>query len=216
MLNRGSLLTIGLISAMAIPYLASPSSGVRDKVASIWPAAESKEATAEHHAAQLLHDHQGAHHISPAQMEIKGTQATSPAEVFRFDITPDWVLRRWPRVSTRTSDPGWLGYRVPLYTGTTEHSIAGSLTYYFDPKQQLQRITFVGTTGDPRALTDFLASQHYAAEATKEPGLQLYRFKQWDKTVGECLIYPARVVSASAPRAKFEVNLDMRRPARAI
>lgn len=215
MLSRGGLLTIGLGSALALPYVLSPSSGVRDKVASIWPAAESKGIEAEQQAAQLLHEHQqGA--VSPAQQEIKGIAVATPAEVFRFDITPDWVLQRWPRVSTRSSDQNWQGYRVPLFTGTTEQSIAGSLTYYFDAKQQLQRITFVGSTGDPRTLIDYLATQHYAREGTKEAGMVLYRFKQWDKTVGECLIHQAAIVSASAPRSKYEINLDMRRPARAI
>ena len=215
MLSRGGLLTVGLGTALALPYVLSPSSGIRDKVASVWPAAESNGTEAEQQAAQLLHEHEkGA--ISPAQMEIKGTPVATPAEVFRFDITPDWVLQHWPRVSTRSSDQNWQGYRVPLFTGTNEHSIAGSLTYYFDAKQQLQRITFVGSTGDPRVLIDFLGTQHYAREGTKEPGLELYRFKQWDKTVGECLIHPSRVVTAAAPRSKFEINLDMRRPTKAI
>jgi hypothetical protein len=215
MLSRGGLLSVGLVSALAVPYVFSPSSGIRDKVASVWPAAESKGTEAEQQAHLLLQQHQ-AGAISPAQMEIKGIAASSPAEVFRFDITPDWVLQHWPRVSTRTSDLNWQGYRVPLYTGTNEYAIAGSLTYYFDPKQELQRITFVGATGNPQVLIDFLATQHYAREKTKEAGLQLYRFKQWDKTVGECLINPAGVVTAAAPRSKFEINLDMRRPTKAI
>lgn len=215
MINRGSLLTAGLLSAMALPYVLSPSSGVRDRVASIWPAAESKSTEAEDQATHLLHEHE-AGKVSPAQSEIKGATITNLAEVLHFEITPDWVLGRWPRVSARLSDLNWQGYRVPLVTGTGESSLAGSLTYYFDPKQKLQRITFVGATGDPRELVSVLSAQHYSREQSKQPGLQLYRFKQWDKTVGECLIHPARVIAASSPRARYEINLDMRRPTKAI
>lgn len=210
--NRGGLLFLALGGALGLPYLLSPSSGVRDKVASLWPAAES--GSVEEHPHLLQEPHNGP--ISPAQSEIRGATITSPAQALNFEITPDWVMRTWPRVSTRLADLELQGYRVPLVTGTGTDAIAGSLTYYFNPKQQLQRITFVGSTGDPRQLVSVLSAQHYTLEKTDDPGLQLYRFKQWDKTVGECLIRMARVVSASSPRARFEITLDMRRPTRAI
>ena len=74
----------------------------------------------------------------------------SLAEVLRFDATVDWVLQRWPRVTTGLPYLQLQGYRVPLVTGTGLADVAGSLTYYFNARQQVQRITFRGTTGDPQ------------------------------------------------------------------
>lgn len=215
MLNRGGLLLIGLGTAAALPYLLSPSSGIRDKVASVWPAAESHSAVHDQHLAQLHKEHEVGH-ISPAHAEIRGATVTHLGEVLNFDITPQSILSRWPRVSTRLSDLNLQGYRVPLVTGTGDDALAGALTYYFNREQRLERITFVGKTGDPRALVAELQSQHYSKEPTKDPAQQIYRFKQWDKTVGECLIQPARVIAATAPRSRYEINLDMRRPTPSI
>lgn len=214
MFNRGGLLFLALVGALGVPYLLSPSSGLRDKVASIWPAAESQSVEGAS-TKELAQDPQTGP-LSAAQTEIRGATISNLAEVLRFDITPDWVLRRWPRVSTRLADLELQGYRVPLVTGTSDDAVAGALSYYFNPQQQLERITFVGSTGDPRQLISVLNSLHYTRNKTDDPGLQLYRFKQWDKTVGECLIRPARVISATSPRSRYEVTLDMRRPARAI
>ena len=41
-------------------------------------------------------------------------------EVLRFDLTPDWILHRWPRVSTGLAQLDLQGYRVPLVSGTRE------------------------------------------------------------------------------------------------
>src|SRR5690606_17564890 len=51
---------------------------------------------------------------------LTGNLSGDLAEPFRFDITPDWVFRRWQRVSTVSNLPDLQGYRVPLVTGTRE------------------------------------------------------------------------------------------------
>lgn len=81
-------------------------------------------------------------------ISVEGTPVRDLAEVFRFDVTTDWILRHWPRVSTGLAQLQLQGYRVPLVTGTGEADLAGSLTYYFNARQKVQRITFCGTTGD--------------------------------------------------------------------
>ena len=99
----------------------------------------------------------------------------SLAEVLRFDVTVDWVMQRWPRVSTGLPYLQLQGYRVPLVTGTGVADLAGSLTYYFNAQQQVQRITFRGTTGDPSALVALLAGRyHFARRLTNDPGVVLY------------------------------------------
>ena len=69
----------------------------------------------------------------------------SLAEVLRFDVTVEWVMQRWPRVTTGLPQLQLQGYRVPLVTGTSLSDVAGSLTYYFNARQQVQRITLRGT-----------------------------------------------------------------------
>ncbi len=61
--------------------------------------------------------------------------------MLRFDVTVEWVMQRWPRVSTGLPYLQLQGYRVPLVTGTKVADLAGSLTYYFNARQQVQRIT---------------------------------------------------------------------------
>lgn len=79
-----------------------------------------------------------------------------PSEAFDFEITPEGVTGRWHRVTTGLGDPRLAGYRVALVTGHTARDLAGALTYYFDTREQLRRITFVGTTGDARHLVEWV------------------------------------------------------------
>lgn len=97
------------------------------------------------------------------------------SSVFHFQITPEWIVAHWPNVSTGLAQLQLEGYRVPLVTGTAQHDLAGSLTYYFNAEQKLQQITFVGTTGDPRPLIGLLSSRfHLARRLANDPGLVVY------------------------------------------
>jgi hypothetical protein len=91
---------------------------------------------------------------------VPGPEISNFGEVFRFDLSPRAVTQKWPRVSTGLSDVRFQGYRVPLSTGPAESDLAGSLTYYFDSQPKLRRITFLGTTGNPQRLIQFLARQY--------------------------------------------------------
>ncbi|MDB4370911.1 hypothetical protein N9Z44_02300 [Mariniblastus sp.] len=77
-------------------------------------------------------------------------------EVFRFDISENWVRDRWNRISTNAEAVGLHGLRVALVTGTSASDLHGSLTYYFDQNHRPQRITFRGWAGDGIKLTEFL------------------------------------------------------------
>jgi hypothetical protein len=147
-----------------------------------------------------------------AQAALAPAAPAPPAaieEIFRFDVTPQWVTSRWPRVSTVAGEPKHLGMRVPLVSGTQPHDIAGSLTYYFNEHHQLQRITFTGLTGDPRRLLaatvtpNGLKSQptthaaHYTAGNPKQPTSQV-------------TVKHLPVVTAGA-RSRAEVAVDLRR-----
>ena len=56
---------------------------------------------------------------------VEGSDHRELADVFRFNITPNWVMGQWPRVSTGMSQIQLVGYRVTLVTGIAPDDIAG-------------------------------------------------------------------------------------------
>ncbi|HYW80799.1 MAG TPA: DUF6690 family protein [Thermoguttaceae bacterium] len=145
---------------------------------------------------------------------IEGAPVSDLGELLRFDITPDWIVRRWPRVSTGLSHLQLQGYRVPMVTGTKETDLAGSLTYYFNSQQQVQRITFHGATGDPQHLVRLLTSRHaFARRLTNDPGLIVYEAPQADgQRLSLLKLTSVGVVKSSDPRRRLKVELSMERP----
>jgi len=139
---------------------------------------------------------------------------TGLAEVLRFDVTVDWVMRRWPRVSTGLPHLQLQGYRVPLVTGTSLDDVAGSLTYYFNARQQVERITLRGTTGDPRVLTALVAGRYrFARRLANDPGVALYEaVDSNNQPAGTLKVRSAGVIKSSQPHTRFEVDLVIDRP----
>jgi hypothetical protein len=123
-------------------------------------------------------------------------------------------MTTWPRVTTHLAELELQGYRMPLVTGTTETDLAGSLTYYFDAQQRLERLTFNGTTGDARKIVMYLSRQHHFQRhlAKDDPGLYLYQVEQDQQALSEMKIRAAPVVKSGSPYGRFEVSIDMRRP----
>ncbi len=136
------------------------------------------------------------------------------AEVLSFDVTMNWVLSRWPRVSTGLAHLQYQGYRVPLVTGTAASDLAGSLTYYFDPQQQVQRITLHGTTGDVRELLTLLTTRHqFKRRPANNPGLFIYEaVHSYGRRKSVLEITSAGVVQSNDPFRRFKVDLVMERP----
>jgi len=111
---------------------------------------------------------------SPAAKR-SSVQVQDANSVFDYQITPEWIVAHWPAVSTGLAQLQLEGYRVPLVTGTAQHDLAGSLTYYFNAEQKLQQITFIGTTGDPRPLIGLLTTRfHLTRRLVNDPGLVVY------------------------------------------
>jgi hypothetical protein len=143
---------------------------------------------------------------------LEGAPAQDLSEVLRLDVTSGWIMQRWPRVTSGLAELDLQGYRVPLVTGTREDDLAGSLTYYFDREHRLERITFRGTTGDPRKLVSLMTSKYqFLRQPTNDPGLVLYQVKWNGKPRSELRIRPARVVRADAPYSRYDVDLALRR-----
>ncbi len=146
-----------------------------------------------------------------ATPQLAGSGVTDIREVLRFDISPDWVIGRFARVSTVLADLSLEGLRVPIVTGTRADDLAGTLTYYFDHQGKLQRATFHGFTGDPGKLVQTMTS-HYglATEPTLEAGVFT---KRWNGTPVHFLrLTHAPVVYANAVHQKYTVFLELNQP----
>lgn len=210
-----------LVGAVGIPYVSTSSGSLWDKVSGVWRSKPDQSAGPEQVASKLspgkaaARPAAGTSRSSIPVQPIATTRSTVAqlSEVLRFDITPDWVMSRWPRVSAGLAELDQQGYRVPLVTGTAQDDLAGSLTYYFSRQQQLERIVFHGATGDPRKLVGLVTSEYdFRRQPTDDPALYLYQVRWNGKPWSELRIRPARVLRADVPHARFEVDLAMKRP----
>lgn len=129
-------------------------------------------------------------------------------EAMRFDVTTPWLFGRWPRVTAGLPEGHLQGYRVPLVTGTSEQDIAGALTYYFNPGQRCEKITFQGSVGDPRKIVQYLVStfdlQPYLSP---NPGEHLYQTRWNGQAVSYLRIKPVAVVKANSPHTRYDVQM---------
>lgn len=133
------------------------------------------------------------------------------AEVLRFDVTPDWVMQRWPWVSAGLSQLPLQGYRVPLVTGTAPEDVAGALTYYFNAHQRAERITLEGTTGDPSGLLKVLIGRYgFGRRLTNDPGLFRYEVPVPRGPVKSYL--DIRLVQPNDPHRRYQIELVIVRP----
>ncbi len=146
-----------------------------------------------------------------AAPQLVGSRVNDLREVMRFDISPDWVIQRFSRVSTVLADLQMHGLRVPIVTGTRTDDMAGTLTYYFDGSGRLQRVTIHGFTGDPGRLVGAM-TQHYGL--TREPSLEAGVFiKRWNgRPVHFLRMSHAPVVHADAIHQKYTVFLELNQP----
>jgi hypothetical protein len=180
--------------------------GKSDKTVAIDSVEQAKSQTVQKPAANVI--------SSPTKLAIDDAPILGLDEVFRFDLAPTDVLRRWPRVSTELPTLHLHGYRVPLVSGTEPTSLAGALTYYFNPSQQVQRITFRGTTGDPRAIIILLTNRyHYARRPNNDPSRLVYESTNSARQLaGQVVIRSFPVVRQSDPNRKYDIDLSMERP----
>lgn len=142
---------------------------------------------------------------------LVGAPVQDVREVLRFDISPEWVTSRFSRVGTVLADLSLEGLRVPVVTGTNAYDVAGTLTYYFDQKRKVQRVTVHGFTGDPRRLIDAMTT-HYGL--SHEPTLEAGVFtRRWNgHPVHFLRLSRAPVMHSDAVHQKFTVFLELNQP----
>lgn len=151
--------------------------------------------------------------LYPRTAPLEGVPSMSLAEVFRFNVTREWVYQRWARKSTALSELGLYGIRVPLVTGTRLYDLAGSLTYYFSEGGRVERISFNGRTGDTRALVMLIVQRFgLTQQATPVAGEQLLQLRRGNDVISELRVHAAPVLWANAPHESFEVNLVLQHP----
>ncbi len=146
-----------------------------------------------------------------SRAQFAGIPVSDFSEVFRFDITPEWIFTRWSRVSTVTADQSLKGFRVAMVTGARVDDLAGVATYYFGRHGALQRLTFEGRTGDTRRLTAFL-TQNYGFQAEPNLGAGMYLVRWNAKPMSGLRIDYAPVVRADAPHERYRLKLEINRP----
>ena len=158
--------------------------------------------------------------VSPASPDATLSQPVywafnGPADYLRFDIDRDWINTRWSQVSTIPGEDNLTGLRVPLVSGPRPQDVHGSLTYYFDARQQLQRITLRGWTGDGSPLIDFvtrgLGMQEQASNAAA-----LYTAGSSRKLKGALRMDVPPTRRDDAPTEQFMVLMELTNPANSL
>ena len=141
---------------------------------------------------------------------VPGPQVSNFGEIFRFDMSPQSIAQRWIRVSTGLGDARRQGYRVPLVTGNAESDLAGSLTYYFDGHPKLRRITFLGTTGNPQRLVEFLG-KHYGFRQFQNGNARVTSYRSRYRKTGMLQVTAAEVLDKNLAATNYRVELSLER-----
>lgn len=210
------LIFVGAIgSSVAVPYIVATGKGL-DSVRQFFSGSgqPASPTTTFDDPATLT---QGPSSLDPlVQSLINGTsnqikEIAPPHEltdVFRFDITIDWILQQWPSVSMVSSDLELQGYRVPLVTGINEDDVAGSLTYYFSSDRTLKKITFDGVTGNADRLIREVAGPNRMTRASSDnPGVFLFQRSMFGKAQSELKVRPAEMLSQANANRRFQVSM---------
>lgn len=204
MFRRPLWLTAALAAAAALPYLA-----LDDHVAEFARAQYSRVAGPAASSDPSDGSPPAAAPGSLAASAIAGPFVPLEAAL-RFDATPEWVTARWPQASSVTCDTEHLGLRVALVSGTHPTDVAGSLTYYFDQRHVLQRITLLGATADDSRLAA-IACQLFGMRPTQTLDRGLYYGGDLNEPTS-CLRVRHLPAGGAAPAAaQLEVALELNR-----
>ena len=135
------------------------------------------------------------------------------SEAFRFNVTPAWVISRWPRVSSGMPDEHLHGSARGANYRHARRRRGWIVNDYFVPSQRCAKITFNGTTGDPRRLIALMTERFgFQGFTLGEPGVQRYEIRWNGKAHSEFTIRAASVVRSSSPLERFQVQLAITEP----
>lgn len=146
------------------------------------------------------------------QRPIDGAQFTSVNQIFRFDVTKEWVYQNWSRKSTGPTDVGLYSIRVPLVMRPNMTALAGSLTYYFNAQGQVEHISFRGRTGDTTPLVQMLTTSYQLEQVEGPAGEKLYQLYYRRQVQSELRTHPEGILYSNSPNQSIAVELELARP----
>jgi hypothetical protein len=194
----------GLAAAIGVPYM------VIDGQVPQWLQGSRQQlfggyATTPHQAGEIPSAYSNANYATVQ------TPVVPLEEALQVQIHPQWIVARWPHVTTVVSETNLSGYRVPIITGHQPHDVVGSLTYYFDHTHKLRRISLIGNTRDENKIVA-LTMQQFALrpEPTLQGGLFLARNGQ--TPLSALLIQYAPMLSADASQPDRTIHLEWNAP----
>ncbi len=199
MLPRNLLLPAAFLTAIGVPMIA------------FRPDANPFGTSAANSASELTNILGGSSDPMLEGNEMMFIPVSNLGEIIRFDVYPNWVKSRWPRVSTAPGSDGLQGMRVSLVTGSNTWDISGALTYYFDENQRVQRIALTGETGDATQLVKFLVDNYqFKVHQTQAAGL--FTATAQRRMYGVLKLENPIVISADEPNRQIRVILELNRP----
>lgn len=148
---------------------------------------------------------------TPSPTTASNGHVTDFREVIRFDISPSFVTQRFDRITTVLSNVQLDGMRVAFVSGTRPTDIAGTLTYFFDIQQTVQRIQFQGTTGDPSVLSQLMV-QYYRLTPENSLGGNFFTTRWNGQVTSLMLIAHAPVITADSPHNRYSIFLELNQP----
>jgi hypothetical protein len=143
---------------------------------------------------------------------IDGAQFTSVNQIFRFDVTKEWVYQNWTRKSTGPTDVGLYSVRVPLVMSPSMTGLAGSLTYYFNAQNQVEHISFRGRTGDTTPLVQLLTTTYQLEPVGAPTGEKLYQLQYHGAVQSELRTRPEAILYSTSVNQSIVVELELARP----
>lgn len=217
-MGRKAWLLLGLAAAVGLPMWLTSPDGWKSALDSLFTTGDAAKKppltsldSAWQSSAPMLPSSSAA--ASGSLPLLAGPPVQDLGEVFQFDVTPAWVLGRWPNVLTLAGPDSFQGYRVPLVTGTGESDLAGTLTYYFTSKPVVQRIRFQGVTGDPARLVALVTTRFgFVKQKSPEPNVHLYQIRWHGRPNSQLVVRMADTIRADLPLRRFSIDLEINLP----
>lgn len=155
---------------------------------------------------------QNVEQTAPPSMPAEGLPVQDFGEIFRFDVIPKWVVSRWGAVNRTLADGEFEAFRVPVVTGKSPSDLTGTLTYYFDEHDVVQRISFLGATYDEKRLVEFMTGVY---QLKKEPALgpDLYGVR-WGGQLRSAMVIDFEPQTKPGQTPKMLVRFELNRPRR--
>jgi|694.fasta_scaffold00715_3 hypothetical protein len=191
--------------------IANPSPSLRDREAPTESPPGQFVSTSPFSAQATSNSRQRGEPSGPATEAYPSTPGPATIDLrawLRWDLPRGYLLWQHPNAAIVPTERNLLGYRIPFTTGLQSQDLTGTLTYYFDAKDQLQRMELSAASGNPWPMTQWLLPQfHLQPIASLQPNIRLAILKSREKTQSLLAVATGEAPSASSPHELFlELN----------